>query len=62
MDNIKFDSISYPMLILLFLVIGMIIFILTIEPRLSRRKLVNKNEHGSSRFADFKEIKNNFKK
>ena len=62
MDSIKFDPISYPMLVLLFIVIGMIIFILIIEPRISRRKLANKNEHGSSKFADFKEIKNNFEK
>ena len=62
MDSIRFDPISYPMLILLFIVIGMIIFILIIEPRLSRRKLANKNEHGSSKFADFKEIKKNFDK
>ena len=62
MDSIKFDPISYPMLILLFIVIGMIIFILIIEPRISKRKLANKNEHGSSKFADFKEIKNNFDK
>lgn len=62
MDSIRFDPISYPMLILLFIVIGMIIFILIIEPRLSRRKLSNKNEHGSSKFADFKEIKKNFDK
>ena len=62
MDSIRFDPISYPMLILLFIVIGMIIFILIIEPRLSRRKLANKNEHGSSKFADFKEIKKNFNK
>ena len=62
MDSIRFDPISYPMLILLFIVIGMIIFILIIEPRLSRRKLANKNEHGSSKFADFKEIKRNFDK
>ena len=62
MDSVKFDSISYPMLILLFIVIGMIIFIWLIEPRISKRKLQNKNEHGSSKFADFKEIKNNFDK
>ena len=62
MDSIRFDPISYPMLILLFIVIGMIIFILIIEPRISRRKLSNKNEHGSSKFADFKEIKKNFDK
>ena len=62
MDTIRFDPISYPMMILLFLVIGMIIFILIIEPRISKRKLSNKNEHGSSKFADTKEIKNNFEK
>lgn len=62
MDTIRFDPISYPMMILLFLVIGMIIFILIIEPRISKRKLSNKNEHGSSKFADTKEIKTNFEK
>ena len=62
MDNIRFDTISYPMLILLIIVICMIIFLLFIEPRISRRKLLNKNEHGSSKFADLKEIKNNFDK
>ena len=62
MDSIKFDPISYPMFLLLLIVIGLIIFILIIEPRLSKRKLQNKNEHGSSKFADYKEIKNNFDK
>ena len=58
MDNIRFEPISYPMFILLIIVICMIIFLLFIEPRISRRKLLNKNEHGSSKFADLKEIKN----
>ncbi len=62
MDSIKFDPMSYPMFILLLIVIELIIFILIIEPRLSKRKLINKNEHGSSKFADMKEIKNNFDK
>ena len=62
MDSIKFEPMSYPMFILLLIVIGMIIFILIIEPRISKRKLSNKNEHGSSKFADLKEIKNNFDK
>ncbi|MDO5569421.1 MAG: type IV secretory system conjugative DNA transfer family protein [bacterium] len=62
MDNIKFDPLSYPMLILLFIVVSLMIFILIIEPRISKRKLVNKNEHGSSKFADEKEIKKNFEK
>lgn len=62
MDSIRFDPISYPMMILLFIVIGMIIFLLILEPRISKRKLQNKNEHGSSKFADLKEIKQNFDK
>ena len=53
--NIHFDPISYPMMIILFLSFGMIIFLLLLEPRILRRKLVNKNEHGSSKFADIKE-------
>ena len=57
MDSIKFEPMSYPMFILLLIVIGMIIFILMVEPRVSKRKLSNKNEHGSSKFADLKEIK-----
>ena len=62
MDNIKFDSMSPSMTLLLFLIIGLILFILIIEPKLSRRKLKNNNEHGSSKFADIKEIKENFDK
>ncbi len=60
MNSVKFESMSYPMFILLVIVICLIIFILIIEPRISKRKLTNKNEHGSSKFANFKEIKNNF--
>ncbi len=62
MDSVKFDPMSYPMFFLLLIVIGMIIFILIIEPRITKRKLINKNEHGSSKFADMKEIKKNFDK
>lgn len=62
MDNIKFDAMSPSMTLLLFLIIGLILFILMIEPKLSRRKLKNNNEHGSSKFADIKEIKENFDK
>ena len=62
MDNIKFDAMSPSMTLLLFLIIGLILFILIIEPKLSRRKLKNNNEHGSSKFADKKEIKANFDK
>lgn len=62
MDNIKFDAMSPSMTLLLLLIIGLILFILIIEPKLSRRKLKNNNEHGSSKFADIKEIKENFDK
>lgn len=62
MSDVRFDPLSEPMLILLFIVIALIIFILIIEPRIAKRKLSNKNEHGSSKFADFKEIKKNFDK
>ena len=62
MDNIKFDAMSPSMTLLLFLILGLILFILIIEPKLSRRKLKNNNEHGSSKFADIKEIKENFDK
>lgn len=62
MDNIEFDAMSPSMTLLLFLIIGLILFILIIEPKLSRRKLKNNNEHGSSKFADKKEIKANFDK
>ena len=62
MDNIKFDAMSPSMTLLLFLIIGLILFILIIEPKLLRRKLKNNNEHGSSKFADIKEIKENFDK
>lgn len=62
MDNIKFDAMSPSMTLLLLLIIELILFILIIEPKLSRRKLKNNNEHGSSKFADIKEIKENFDK
>jgi len=61
MDYIKFDSISSIELIILLGVIVAIVFIF-LEPRFSNRKLVNKNEHGSSKFADMKEINKTFKK
>lgn len=62
MSGVRFDSISPSMFLLLILVIGMIFFILIIEPKISKKKLKNNNEHGSSKFADLKEIKNNFDK
>lgn len=62
MSGVRFDSISPSMFLLLILVIGMIFFILIIEPKISKKKLKSNNEHGSSKFADLKEIKNNFDK
>lgn len=62
MSNFRLAGMSYPMFLLLLLVIALIIFLLVIEPRISKRKLVNKNEHGSSKFADMKEIQDNFTK
>ena len=62
MDSVKLDSISPPMIILLIIVISLIVFIIIIEPRIFKRKLKNNNEHGSSKFADKKEIKANFDK
>lgn len=48
--------------LLLLLVISIVVFILFIEPKLSKRKVSNKNEHGSSKFADIKEISKIFDK
>lgn len=62
MDSVKFDAMSPPMMILLIIVILLIVFIIIIEPRIFKRKLKNNNEHGSSKFADKKEIKANFDK
>ena len=59
MNYLKFDSISSIEIIILILISLSIIFIL-LEPRLSKKNLVNKNEHGSSKFADIDEIKKNF--
>ena len=61
MDYIKFDGISSVELIILLGIIVAIVFIF-LEPRFSNKKLVNKNEHGSSKFADMKEINKTFKK
>lgn len=62
MDSIRFESMPLSMFLLLVLVVGLIVFILLIEPRLSKKKIKNNNEHGSSKFADMKEIKDNFNK
>lgn len=62
MEYIKFDSIPSFEWILLLLDILAIIFLLLIFPKISNKKLVNKNEHGSSKFADMKEIQKTFSK
>lgn len=62
MGNFRLAGMSYPMFILLMVVLALIIFLLFIEPRLNKKKLINKNEHGSSKFADIKEIRANFTK
>lgn len=61
MDAIRFNPLSMIEIIILLIVIVAILFIL-LEPRFSKRKLENKNEHGSSKFADLKEIQNTFVK
>ena len=62
MDILKFDAMPFPMFLILIIVLSLIIFLLVIEPRIAKKKLINKNEHGSSKFADLKEIKNSFDK
>ena len=62
MEDLKFDVIPlFQLIILLFVFLG-IIFIIFLLPKFSRQKIINKNEHGSAKFADIKEIKNTFVK
>lgn len=56
------NNTSIFMYLLLFLSLFSIIFIIWIAPRLTTKKIKNKNEHGSSKFADNKEIKKTFRK
>lgn len=56
------NNLSFFYVLILFLVIGAIIFIVLIQPRLNQRKVKNKNEYGSSKFATKKEIAKTFKK
>ena len=56
MGNFRLAGMTYPMFLLLMVVIALIIFLLFIEPRLNKKRLINKNEHGSSKFANLKEI------
>lgn len=60
MNNVRFNPMSSIEIIILILAIFAMIFILFIESRISKRKLENKNEHGSSKFADMKEIEKTF--
>ena len=62
MDSVRFEAINSIEIIILLLVIAAIIFILILSPRLNKKKLENKNEHGSSKFADMKEIEKTFVK
>lgn len=60
MKNLRFDELPSIYIIILLLIIFAIIFILYLEPKLSKKKLINKNEHGSSNFADLNEIQKVF--
>lgn len=62
MENIRFDTINSIELFILILVIFTIIFIVFLYPILNKKVLENKNEHGSSKFADMKEIEKTFVK
>lgn len=62
MDSIRFNAMTSIEFVILILVLFAIFFILYLEPRLNKRKLENKNEHGSSKFADMKEIEKTFVK
>lgn len=55
----KFNSITSIEIIALLIIFISIIFLI-FEPKLNKRKLLNKNEHGSSKFADMNEIKKTF--
>lgn len=60
MNSIKFDSMTPIQFIILLLVVSVLLFLLYLEPRLGKKKLTNRNEHGSSKFADIKEIRKTF--
>ena len=53
---------TLKLMIVLFLILLVIIFMVYIEPRVSRQKLKNNNEHGSARWSSISEIKKNFRK
>lgn len=62
MDNIKFDTMSFFEFFFLIIILIVIFYIWYLEPRMNRKKVSNKNEHGSSKFADKKEIETTFVK
>ena len=49
-------------IIILIIIAIFLLFFLYIEPMLAKNKIKNNNEHGSARFANFKEIRRDFKK
>ena len=53
---------AWKMSIVLLFILLIIIFLYYIEPKIVKQKLENKNEHGSARWANTKEIKKNFRK
>ena len=61
MTDIKFGSISNPLMIALFITISLIIFFAIVDPYLSKKRLQNHNEYGSSKFASLREIKKLFR-
>ena len=62
MNNLRFDTINSVELYVLLFLIFIIIFILFFFPKFNSKKLMNKNEHGSSKFASTKEIRESFDK
>ena len=58
-EIIYFDTIPNYQLFILILIIIIVVFIFLI-PKLNNKNLINKNEHGSSKFADINEIKKTF--
>ena len=61
MNNITLETPFYFYILLVFS-LAFIVFIIYIEPKINKHKISNKNEHGSSKFADFKEISKTFDK
>lgn len=53
---------TWGLSLVLFLIILLICFLYYVEPKVSRQKLKNNNEHGSARWSTVNEIKKNFRK